>query len=249
MPRRFCPTRASRTSPCSSDRCSLKRKITMAAIKEDKTLDARGLLCPMPIVKAGKEMKSLAGGSDPEDSSRPIAAQSPTFPHGRKTPGTSCSSGVRTAARSCFTCAKGRTRRDLQAVSLREARSGLVPGRLRSLEGSARRRSDRRPRRRPLRHRGGRPWAWRSRVLETHVHADFISCARELAEAMGADALPVPHRPSEVRVHSARGRTDTEDRSGSRAGTGHARATRPSTAAFLVTDRARGAGAMVRPDG
>ena len=34
----------------------------MAAITEDKTLDARGLLCPMPIVKAGKEMKSLATG-------------------------------------------------------------------------------------------------------------------------------------------------------------------------------------------
>jgi tRNA 2-thiouridine synthesizing protein A len=30
--------------------------------KEDRTLDARGLLCPMPIVKAGKEMKTLADG-------------------------------------------------------------------------------------------------------------------------------------------------------------------------------------------
>jgi tRNA 2-thiouridine synthesizing protein A len=34
----------------------------MAAIKEDKVLDARGLLCPMPIVKAGKEMKNLTAG-------------------------------------------------------------------------------------------------------------------------------------------------------------------------------------------
>lgn len=34
----------------------------MAAIKEDKVLDARGLLCPMPVVKAAKEMKSLAAG-------------------------------------------------------------------------------------------------------------------------------------------------------------------------------------------
>ena len=34
----------------------------MAAIKEDRLLDARGLLCPMPIVKAGKEMKHLAAG-------------------------------------------------------------------------------------------------------------------------------------------------------------------------------------------
>lgn len=34
----------------------------MAEVKEDKVLDARGLLCPMPIVKAGKEMKSLAEG-------------------------------------------------------------------------------------------------------------------------------------------------------------------------------------------
>jgi TusA-related sulfurtransferase len=31
-------------------------------MKEDRTLDARGLLCPMPIVKLGKEMKSLADG-------------------------------------------------------------------------------------------------------------------------------------------------------------------------------------------
>ena len=34
----------------------------MADVKEDKLLDARGLLCPMPIVKAGKEMKSLTEG-------------------------------------------------------------------------------------------------------------------------------------------------------------------------------------------
>jgi len=31
-------------------------------MKETKTLDARGLLCPMPIVKAGKEIRSLADG-------------------------------------------------------------------------------------------------------------------------------------------------------------------------------------------
>jgi tRNA 2-thiouridine synthesizing protein A len=34
----------------------------MSTLKEDRTLDARGLLCPMPIVKAGKEMKTLADG-------------------------------------------------------------------------------------------------------------------------------------------------------------------------------------------
>lgn len=28
-------------------------------IKEDRLLDARGLLCPMPIVKASKEIKAL----------------------------------------------------------------------------------------------------------------------------------------------------------------------------------------------
>lgn len=28
-------------------------------VKEDKILDARGLLCPMPVVKAAKEMKTL----------------------------------------------------------------------------------------------------------------------------------------------------------------------------------------------
>lgn len=31
-------------------------------IQEHRTLDARGLLCPMPIVKAGKEMKTLTAG-------------------------------------------------------------------------------------------------------------------------------------------------------------------------------------------
>jgi tRNA 2-thiouridine synthesizing protein A len=31
-------------------------------VKEDRVLDARGLLCPMPVVKAGKEMKSLEPG-------------------------------------------------------------------------------------------------------------------------------------------------------------------------------------------
>ena len=31
-------------------------------ITEDKLLDARGLLCPMPVVKAGKEIKSLEPG-------------------------------------------------------------------------------------------------------------------------------------------------------------------------------------------
>jgi tRNA 2-thiouridine synthesizing protein A len=34
----------------------------MAAITEDKVLDARGLLCPMPIVKAGREINTLAPG-------------------------------------------------------------------------------------------------------------------------------------------------------------------------------------------
>ncbi|HLF68835.1 MAG TPA: sulfurtransferase TusA family protein [Gaiellaceae bacterium] len=31
-------------------------------ITEDKVLDARGLLCPMPVVKAGKEIKTLEPG-------------------------------------------------------------------------------------------------------------------------------------------------------------------------------------------
>ena len=34
----------------------------MATFNENKLLDARGLLCPMPVVKAGKEMKGLAEG-------------------------------------------------------------------------------------------------------------------------------------------------------------------------------------------
>jgi TusA-related sulfurtransferase len=34
----------------------------MRVINEDHLLDARGLLCPMPIVKAGKAMKGMAPG-------------------------------------------------------------------------------------------------------------------------------------------------------------------------------------------
>lgn len=34
----------------------------MATIQEDKVLDARGLLCPMPVVKAGKEIKTIDAG-------------------------------------------------------------------------------------------------------------------------------------------------------------------------------------------
>lgn len=34
----------------------------MAAYKEDQVLDASGLLCPMPVVKAGKVMKGMEAG-------------------------------------------------------------------------------------------------------------------------------------------------------------------------------------------
>ena len=34
----------------------------MPDIQETRLLDARGLLCPMPVVKAGKEIKSLVDG-------------------------------------------------------------------------------------------------------------------------------------------------------------------------------------------
>ena len=34
----------------------------MAQIKEDHILDARGLLCPMPVVKAAKEIRGLEPG-------------------------------------------------------------------------------------------------------------------------------------------------------------------------------------------
>jgi TusA-related sulfurtransferase len=34
----------------------------MANYTEDKVLDARGLLCPMPVVKAGKEIRGLEEG-------------------------------------------------------------------------------------------------------------------------------------------------------------------------------------------
>jgi tRNA 2-thiouridine synthesizing protein A len=34
----------------------------MALMKEDRQLDVRGQLCPMPVVKTAKEIKSLATG-------------------------------------------------------------------------------------------------------------------------------------------------------------------------------------------
>ena len=34
----------------------------MSQIEEHRVLDARGLLCPMPVVKAAKEMKALEAG-------------------------------------------------------------------------------------------------------------------------------------------------------------------------------------------
>jgi tRNA 2-thiouridine synthesizing protein A len=34
----------------------------MAHVAADRVLDTRGLLCPMPVVKAGKEMKALPVG-------------------------------------------------------------------------------------------------------------------------------------------------------------------------------------------
>lgn len=34
----------------------------MPETREDRVLDARGLLCPMPVVKAGKEIKALTAG-------------------------------------------------------------------------------------------------------------------------------------------------------------------------------------------
>jgi tRNA 2-thiouridine synthesizing protein A len=34
----------------------------MSSFIEDRLLDARGLYCPMPVVKAGRELKSLEPG-------------------------------------------------------------------------------------------------------------------------------------------------------------------------------------------
>lgn len=34
----------------------------MAEVQETKVLDARGLLCPMPVVKTNKEMKNMTEG-------------------------------------------------------------------------------------------------------------------------------------------------------------------------------------------
>jgi glyoxylase-like metal-dependent hydrolase (beta-lactamase superfamily II) len=78
-----------------------------------------------------------------------------------------------------------------------------------------------------------------TRVLETHVHADFVSCARELAETAGADhclfhTAPVkyaftPLRDGQV-LDAGQVRVQVI------ATPGHT----PEHAAFLVTDRARG---------
>jgi glyoxylase-like metal-dependent hydrolase (beta-lactamase superfamily II) len=76
-------------------------------------------------------------------------------------------------------------------------------------------------------------------VLETHVHADFISCARELAKTVGADhrlfhTAPVryPYVPLVERQTLDTGRVRLQVL----ATPGHT----PEHASFLVTDRTRG---------
>lgn len=76
-------------------------------------------------------------------------------------------------------------------------------------------------------------------VLETHVHADFVSCARELAEATGAEHGLFHTAPVKYAFNPFRDE-DTLDigqvRIRALATPGHT----PEHSAFLVTDRARG---------
>lgn len=39
----------------------------MAEYTEDQLLDASGLLCPMPVVKAAKVMRGMEEGENPQD--------------------------------------------------------------------------------------------------------------------------------------------------------------------------------------
>lgn len=77
-------------------------------------------------------------------------------------------------------------------------------------------------------------------VLETHIHADFISCARELAEAMGAEHCLFNTAPVKYAF------TPLEDGQLLKLGQVHVQILAtpghtPEHASFVVTDRARGA--------
>ena len=75
-------------------------------------------------------------------------------------------------------------------------------------------------------------------VLETHVHADFISCARELAEAFGADHClfhTAPVKYSFTPLEDLQTLTIGQVHVQVLATPGHT----PEHVAFLVTDRAR----------
>ncbi len=77
-------------------------------------------------------------------------------------------------------------------------------------------------------------------VLETHIHADFISCARELAEAMGAEHCLFHTAPVKYAF------TPLEDGQLLKLGQVHVQVLAtpghtPEHASFVVTDRARGA--------
>ena len=75
-------------------------------------------------------------------------------------------------------------------------------------------------------------------VLETHVHADFISCARELADASGATTTCPSAIAGDLSVRRARGRSGTDDRPEFGSGVAHAR-THAGALRCLVTDLAR----------
>jgi glyoxylase-like metal-dependent hydrolase (beta-lactamase superfamily II) len=75
-------------------------------------------------------------------------------------------------------------------------------------------------------------------ILETHVHADYVSCARELADATGADHRLLERAPVRYPFTGMRDREALDlgkVRVTVLATPGHT----PEHAAFLVTDRAR----------
>ena len=83
-----------------------ENEMSQTEIKETQVLDARGLLCPMPIVKTAKAMKELAPGDVLKlHGNRPrLDRRRPRL--GDDAPATSCSTGTRRATSSSSTCEK-----------------------------------------------------------------------------------------------------------------------------------------------
>ena len=81
--------------------------MSSARTAEIAMLDARGLICPMPVIRTQDRVKTLPSGARARDRRRPIAARCTTFPRGVAFTVTKCSrrSSTRGKFGSAYACA------------------------------------------------------------------------------------------------------------------------------------------------